>query len=51
MSDPQNLLYATIQAAHNFGAVAVAGGALGGLALKQAALRRRLAWPAHPIRP
>jgi hypothetical protein len=44
--DPQNLAYALTQVAHNFGAVAVVGGALLGrwpLAAPPP-LRRRLAW-------
>jgi hypothetical protein len=44
MSNFQNLLYATIQTAHNFGAVAVVGGALGGVLLKNLSARKNLAW-------
>lgn len=44
MSTTQNLLYTTIQAAHNFGAVAVVSGALGGAILKDPAARKNLAW-------
>jgi len=43
-SDLQNLLYAIVQAVHNFGAVAVVGGGLGGLILKDAVARKKLAW-------
>jgi hypothetical protein len=44
MSDSQNLLYTAVQAVHNFGAVAVVSGALGGMILKDAAARKNLAW-------
>lgn len=43
MSMAQNALYATVQAAHNFGAVAAVGGSLAGWALKEPALRSKLA--------
>lgn len=43
MSMTQNLLYATVQAAHNFGAVAAVGGSATGWALKDPAIRRKLA--------
>lgn len=43
VSMTQNLLYATVQAAHNFGAVAAVGGSAAGWALKDAARRRTLA--------
>jgi hypothetical protein len=42
--DLQNLAYAIDQIVHNFGAVAVTGGALAGTLLDQAEVRRRLAW-------
>jgi hypothetical protein len=44
MNETQNLLYAIVQAAHNFGAVAVVGGGLGGVILKEANARKKLAW-------
>jgi hypothetical protein len=43
VSMTQNLLYATVQAAHNFGAVAAVGGSAAGVALKEPAARRKLA--------
>jgi hypothetical protein len=43
MSTTQNLLYSGVQVAHNFGAVAAVGGSVAGMALKEAAARRRLA--------
>jgi hypothetical protein len=43
MSMTQNLLYAAVQAAHNFGAVAAVGGSTAGWALKERARRRFLA--------
>lgn len=42
--DWQNLAYAVIQVAHNFGAVAVVGGAMGALWLGPQGTRRPLAW-------
>lgn len=42
--DPQNLSYAVIQVAHNFGAVAVVGGAIGALLPGPAGPHRGLAW-------
>lgn len=44
--DPQNLAYAVVQLAHNFGAVSVLGGAVAALwpAPQGPAARRRLAW-------
>lgn len=44
MSTTQNLIYATIQAAHNLGAVAVVGGSLSGVILKNPGVRKNLAW-------
>lgn len=44
MSTTQNLIYATVQVAHNLGAVAVAGGTLSGLVLKTTPTRKSLAW-------
>lgn len=44
MSATQNLIYSTIQVAHNLGAVAVVGGSLGGMMLKNPAVRKKLAW-------
>lgn len=43
MSMTQNALYAAVQAAHNFGAVAAVGGSLAGWSLKEPARRRTLA--------
>lgn len=44
--DPQNLAYALVQVVHNFGAVAVVGGAVAGrwLARDAPATQRHLAW-------
>ena len=44
--DPQNLAYALVQLVHNFGAVAVVGGAVAArwLARDAPATQRRLAW-------
>lgn len=42
--DGQNLAYATTQIVHNFGAVAVVGGAFCALAWREATVQRRLAW-------
>jgi len=44
MSATQNLIYATIQVAHNLGAVAVVGGSLSGVILKNPGVRKNLAW-------
>ncbi|HKB60649.1 MAG TPA: hypothetical protein VKC56_11460 [Gallionellaceae bacterium] len=44
MSMTQNLLYAAVQVAHNFGAVSAVGGSAAGWALKDTARRRKLAW-------
>lgn len=44
MSAAQNLSYAVIQVVHNFGAVAVAGGSLMALWLRENATRRKLAY-------
>jgi len=44
MSAAQNLIYATVQVAHNLGAVAVVGGSLGGTLLKNPETRKNLAW-------
>lgn len=44
MSATQNLAYAAIQIAHNFGAVAAVGGSLAALKLPDAATRKKLAW-------
>ena len=43
MSMAQNTLYAAVQVAHNFGAVAAVGGSAAGWALKDPARRRTLA--------
>ena len=43
MSMMQNALYATVQAAHNFGAVAAVGGSLAGWVLKEPTVRGKLA--------
>lgn len=43
MSTTQNLIYSAVQAAHNFGAVAVVGGALGGVVVKHPGPRKILA--------
>ncbi|HEU0283158.1 MAG TPA: hypothetical protein VFQ99_05200 [Gallionella sp.] len=42
--DGQNLAYAATQIVHNFGAVAVVGGAACALAWREATAQRRLAW-------
>lgn len=42
--DWQNLAYAVTQIVHNFGAVAVVGGAACALAWREATVQRRLAW-------
>lgn len=42
--DSQNLGYAATQIIHNFGAVAVVGGAACALAWRDAGVQRRLAW-------
>ncbi len=42
--DYQNLAYAVAQIVHNFGAVAVVGGAVCALAWREAVVQRRLAW-------
>jgi hypothetical protein len=42
--DSQNLAYAITQIVHNFGAVAVVGGAVCALAWREAEVQRRLAW-------
>lgn len=42
--DWQNLAYSATQIVHNFGAVAVVGGAACALAWRAAAVQRRLAW-------
>jgi hypothetical protein len=44
MSAAQNLSYAAIQVVHNFGAVAVVGGSLVALRLREKAARRKLAY-------
>lgn len=44
MSDSQNLAYAITQIVHNFGAVAVVGGAACALAWRDDKAQRRLAW-------
>ena len=44
MSATQNLSYAVIQVVHNFGAVAVVGGSLVALRLREKAARRKLAY-------
>ena len=44
MSTTQNILYSSVQAVHNLGAVAVTAGALGGAVLKDRAVRKTLAW-------
>ena len=43
MSAAQNLIYASVQVVHNFGAVAVVGGSLSALWLHDVVARRRLA--------
>lgn len=42
--DSQDLAYAIAQIVHNFGAVAVVGGAVGALARRDAEGQRKLAW-------
>ena len=42
--DWQNLAYAVTQIVHNFGAVAVVGGAVCALAWRKATVQRRLSW-------
>ena len=42
--DLQNLAYAVNQIIHNFGAVAVVGGAAGALAWRETKVQRKLAW-------
>lgn len=42
--DGQNLAYTATQIIHNFGAVAVVGGAACALAWREATVQRRLAW-------
>jgi hypothetical protein len=42
--DSQNLAYALTQIVHNFGAVAVVGGAVSALAWREADALRKLAW-------
>lgn len=42
--DWQNLAYSATQVVHNFGAVAVVGGAACALAWREAAVQRRLVW-------
>jgi hypothetical protein len=44
MSATQNLSYAVIQVAHNFGAVAVVGGSLIALRVRESAARRKLGY-------
>jgi hypothetical protein len=44
MSAAQNLSYSVIQVVHNFGAVAVVGGSLAALRLREKATRRRLGY-------
>jgi hypothetical protein len=43
MSATQNLIYASVQVVHNFGAIAVVGGSLTALWLRDVATRKRLA--------
>ena len=43
MSSAQNLIYAVIQVVHNFGAVAVVGGSLLAVVLRERPTRKRLA--------
>lgn len=43
MSFAQNLAYSGIQAVHNFGAVAIVGGSLAALRLRESGSRRKLA--------
>lgn len=44
MSTTQNLSYSVIQVVHNFGAVAVVGGSLAALRLREKAARRKLGY-------
>jgi len=44
MSATQNLTYAIVQVAHNFGAVAVLGGSLAATQFRGVETRKRLAW-------
>lgn len=44
MSATQNLTYAIVQVAHNFGAVAIVGGSLAALSSRGLETRKRLAW-------
>jgi hypothetical protein len=44
MSTAQNLAYSIIQVAHNFGAAAAVGGTFAGIKLKDAGVRKKLAW-------
>jgi hypothetical protein len=43
MSNAQNLAYAVVQVAHNFGAVAAVGGSLAAIRLRNPATRKKLA--------
>ncbi len=44
MSNAQNLSYAVVQVLHNFGAVAAVGGSLAATRIKDAGVRKKLAW-------
>jgi hypothetical protein len=44
MSFTQNLSYAIVQVAHNFGAAAVVGGSLAATLLKKTVTRKKLGW-------
>ena len=44
MSNAQNLAYAVVQVLHNFGAVATVGGSLAATRIKDADVRKNLAW-------
>ncbi len=44
MSAAQNLTYAIVQVAHNFGAVAVVGGSLAALSFRGPETRKKLVW-------
>ncbi len=44
MSTTQNIIYSSVQAVHNLGAVAVTAGTLSGAALKTPRARKTLAW-------
>jgi len=44
MSNAQNLAYAVVQVAHNFGAIAAVGGSLAATRLRNPATRTRLGW-------